>query len=107
MPTLYEAAGGNASDLATDLDGISQWKALSGEDANVDDPPRSELLINIQKSHSEYAIIRFLYDLNYVNKPKFEFLQYVWRINFNLDIFQRRLQVSFGSQWTSFRGVDC
>ncbi len=29
LPTLLSAAGGDADDLGTDLDGLDQWEALS------------------------------------------------------------------------------
>lgn len=43
LPTLYEAAGGDVSNLV-DIDGVSQWESLvSGNSTG----PRTEALINI------------------------------------------------------------
>ena len=52
LPTLYSAAGGNAADLG-DLDGLSQWDALTTNGTG----PRREILHNIDPI-SDYGALR-------------------------------------------------
>ncbi|KAE8742865.1 hypothetical protein FOCC_FOCC011546 [Frankliniella occidentalis] len=46
LPTFYQAAGGNMSDLGP-LDGVSQWGSLTSASALA---PRSEVLVNIDEA---------------------------------------------------------
>ncbi|KAK3917281.1 Arylsulfatase B [Frankliniella fusca] len=46
LPTFYEAAGGNVSDLGP-LDGLSQWGSLTSAGSLA---PRSEVLVNIDEA---------------------------------------------------------
>ena len=58
LPTLYEAVGGDLSDLREDLDGVSQWKQLLGHSERASSqPPRRELLVNINAKFGESAVI--------------------------------------------------
>ncbi|XP_047111614.1 arylsulfatase B-like [Schistocerca piceifrons] len=53
LPTLYSAAGANASSLPTDLDGVDMWDALvSGGES-----PRTEILLN-RNDDDGYAAVR-------------------------------------------------
>jgi len=65
MPTLVEAVGGDSGTLPGDIDGVSQWGELSGKSkSKKQGAPRTELLVNIQQSHSEGAIISGKYKLH-------------------------------------------
>ena len=66
LPTLFEAAGGDVTQLSRDLDGVSHWNDLvnTGCDRTLikanENPPRTEVLINLQSGiGQESAIIRF------------------------------------------------
>ncbi|XP_064458128.1 arylsulfatase B-like isoform X2 [Ornithodoros turicata] len=52
LPTFYDLAGGDTDNLG-DIDGVSQWNALR----EVDQPPRSEFLVNVDQTEN-YAAIR-------------------------------------------------
>ncbi|XP_049860288.1 arylsulfatase B-like isoform X1 [Schistocerca gregaria] len=52
LPTLYAAAGGNASSLPEDLDGVNAWPQLVTGFGS----PRSELLINVDEVVGNAAI---------------------------------------------------
>ncbi|CAN7989942.1 unnamed protein product [Ixodes pacificus] len=53
LPTLYQLAGGLAEEMAGDIDGLSHLDSLTGGT----DPPRHELLINIDPVENYSAII--------------------------------------------------
>ncbi|XP_058803438.1 uncharacterized protein LOC131671204 [Phymastichus coffea] len=53
LPTLYSAAGGNVSDLGSDIDGFDQWRSLTEDLAS----PRRNLLLNIDELRAEEAAI--------------------------------------------------
>ena len=51
LPTLYAAAGGDVTHLGS-LDGINQWRALTGD---LEIGSRSEILLNVKSD--EYGLI--------------------------------------------------
>ncbi|XP_049958269.1 arylsulfatase B-like [Schistocerca serialis cubense] len=52
LPTLYTAAGGNLTDIPSDLDGMNTWDAL----VTASDWPRTEVLINRNDDDGTAAI---------------------------------------------------
>ncbi|XP_075259710.1 arylsulfatase J-like [Convolutriloba macropyga] len=67
LPTLMDAVGGDTRDLPDDVDGISQWDAISSDDRRGSEKgPRDEILVNIHNMYGEAAIIKGDYKLHYV-----------------------------------------
>ena len=59
LPTLMDAVGGDTRDLPDDVDGISQWDAISSDDRRGSEKgPRDEILVNIHNMYGEAAIIK-------------------------------------------------
>jgi arylsulfatase A-like enzyme len=52
LPTLITAAGGNGSELASNLDGIDQWSSISNNQAST----RTQLIVNIDEFMENAAI---------------------------------------------------
>lgn len=52
LPTLITAAGGNASELASKLDGIDQWSSISTNQTS----PRVQGVLNIDEVMKNAAI---------------------------------------------------
>ncbi|XP_046993803.1 arylsulfatase B-like [Schistocerca americana] len=52
LPTMYAAAGGNASSLPDDLDGVNVWPELVADELH----PRTELLVNIDEKAGNAAV---------------------------------------------------
>jgi len=52
LPTLITAAGGNVSELATNLDGIDQWSSISTNQTST----RTRLIVNIDEVMKNAAI---------------------------------------------------
>jgi arylsulfatase A-like enzyme len=53
LPTLYAAAGGDIADLGSSLDGVDQWGSL----VNNEEPPRHQLLVNIDEKDENAALL--------------------------------------------------
>jgi arylsulfatase A-like enzyme len=52
LPTLYSAAGGNATQLDSTLNGVDQWSSL----VNDEESPRQQLLVNINEREQTAAL---------------------------------------------------
>ena len=52
LPTLITAAGGNGSELASNLDGTDQWSSLSTNQTST----RTQLIVNIDEVMKNAAI---------------------------------------------------
>jgi hypothetical protein len=52
LPTLITAAGGNGSELASNLDGIDQWSSISTNQK----PTRTQIVVNIDEVMKNAAI---------------------------------------------------
>jgi arylsulfatase A-like enzyme len=52
LPTLLSAAGGNLSELASNLDGVDQWSSISTNQTS----PRKQVIINIDEVTKTAAI---------------------------------------------------
>jgi arylsulfatase A-like enzyme len=53
LPTLYSAAGGDITELDSNLDGVDQWSSL----VNDEKSPRHQLLVNIDEREKTAALI--------------------------------------------------
>lgn len=52
LPTVITAAGGNGSELASNLDGIDQWSSISTNQTST----RTQLIVNIDEVMKNAAI---------------------------------------------------
>lgn len=52
LPTLITAAGGNGSELPSNLDGIDQWSSITTNQTST----RTQLIVNIDEGKKNAAI---------------------------------------------------